>query len=93
LLAEDVALSKPALVKDRAPPFIATTSNDPDGNPEQARKFAARLEQLSEKYYFRESPTGGHHPCSGLDACAKYEALAYTYLSRQLFPASALNPS
>lgn len=65
-------------------PLIWTTTKDDRVGPQHARKFAAKMEEYHEPFYFYEVIEGGHG--SGADAkqTAHTEALNFVYLSEKL---------
>ncbi|WP_067566583.1 prolyl oligopeptidase family serine peptidase [Nocardia acidivorans] len=65
-------------------PFVWTTSKDDRVGPQHARKFAARLADLGDPYFFYEATQGGHGAGANNDEKAHTSALEYTYFMRQL---------
>ncbi|MFJ4652010.1 prolyl oligopeptidase family protein [Nocardia sp. NPDC088792] len=65
-------------------PFIWTTTKDDRVGPQHARKFAARLAEYGDPYYFYEQTEGGHGSGANNDEKAHTSALEYTYFMRQL---------
>jgi len=65
-------------------PLIWTTTRDDRVGPQHARKFAAKMAEFHEPYYFYEVIEGGHG--SGADAkqTAHTDALNYIYLKQKL---------
>jgi prolyl oligopeptidase len=65
-------------------PLIWTTTKDDRVGPQHARKFAARMAEFHEPYYFYEVIEGGHG--SGADAkqTAHTDAMNFTYLQQKL---------
>ena len=65
-------------------PFIWTTTKDDRVGPQHARKFAAKMAEFHEPYYFYEVIEGGHG--SGADAkqTAHTDAMNYIYLKQKL---------
>ena len=65
-------------------PFIWTTTKDDRVGPQHARKFAAKMEEYHEPYYFYEVIEGGHG--SGADArqTAHTDAMNFVYLREKL---------
>ncbi len=65
-------------------PLIFTTTKDDRVGPQHARKFAAKMEEYHEPFFYEEITEGGH----GVGADTKQEAgtyaLTYTYLARKL---------
>lgn len=73
-------------------PFIATSTTDDLVPPEMARRFAIEMERRDMPFFFWESPASGHGPCSGIQECAVYNAVLYTYLARQLMETHPKGP-
>ena len=67
-------------------PFIWTTTKDDRVGPQHARKFAAKMEEFHEPFYFDEIIEGGHGSGANLKQKARTDAETYVYLSRQLMP-------
>ncbi|MFI1916080.1 prolyl oligopeptidase family protein [Nocardia sp. NPDC020380] len=65
-------------------PFIWTTTKDDRVGPQHARKFAARLAEYGDPYFFYEGTEGGHGAGANNDEKAHTTALQYTYFMRQL---------
>jgi len=65
-------------------PLIFTTTKDDRVGPQHARKFAAKMEEFHEPFYYDEIIEGGHGAGADLTEEAKTWALTYTYLSEQL---------
>ncbi|RDI66565.1 prolyl oligopeptidase family serine peptidase [Nocardia pseudobrasiliensis] len=65
-------------------PFIWTTAKDDRVGPQQARKFAARLNSFGDPYLYYEGSAGGHGAGANIDDSAVTTALRYTYFMRQL---------
>jgi prolyl oligopeptidase len=65
-------------------PFIWTTTKDDRVGPQHARKFAAKMEEFHEPFYFYEVIEGGHG--SGADAkqTAHTDAMNFIYLKEKL---------
>ena len=65
-------------------PLIWTTTKDDRVGPQHARKFAAKMAEYHEPYYFYEVIEGGHG--SGADAkqTAHTDAMNYVYLQEKL---------
>jgi prolyl oligopeptidase len=65
-------------------PLIFTTTKDDRVGPVHARKFAARMEEFHEPFFYDEITEGGH----GAGADSKQEARSradfYTYLTMKL---------
>jgi|GEM_PF-3734559 len=65
--------------------YIKTNRFDDRVHPAHARKFALRLDELGQDYYYYEDPNGGH---SG-DSLSSYEealphTMRYIYLYKEL---------
>jgi prolyl oligopeptidase len=67
-------------------PLIFTTTKDDRVGPQHARKFAAKMEEFHEPFYFYEITEGGHGSGADLKQQAGTSALTYTYLERKLMP-------
>jgi prolyl oligopeptidase len=65
-------------------PLIFTTTKDDRVGPQHARKFAAKMEEFHEPFYFYEITEGGHGSGADLKQQAGTSALTYTYLERKL---------
>ncbi len=65
-------------------PLIWTTTKDDRVGPQHARKFAARMEEYHEPFYFDEITEGGHGSGADLKQQAGTNALTFTYLERKL---------
>ena len=65
-------------------PLIITSTTDQTVFPAQARRFAAKLEDLGIPFLFRETSEGGHSMASTPGERADLDALIYTYLSQRL---------
>jgi prolyl oligopeptidase len=65
-------------------PLIFTTTKDDRVGPVHARKFAARMEEFHEPFFYDEMIEGGHHAGADLKEEARTWAEQYTYLSRKL---------
>ena len=65
-------------------PLIFTTTKDDRVGPVHARKFAARMEEFHEPFFYDEIIEGGHHAGADLKESARTWAEEYTYLSRKL---------
>ena len=65
-------------------PLIFTTTKDDRVGPQHARKFAAKMEEFHEPFYFEEITEGGHGAGADLKQEAGTYALTYTYLDRKL---------
>jgi prolyl oligopeptidase len=65
-------------------PLIFTTTKDDRVGPQHARKFAARMEEFHEPFYYDEIIEGGHGAGANLKEEARTRAEVYVYLTRQL---------
>jgi prolyl oligopeptidase len=65
-------------------PFITTTTKDDRVGPQHARKFAAKMEEFHEPFFYDEITEGGHAAGADLKEQASTWALTYTYLARKL---------
>jgi prolyl oligopeptidase len=65
-------------------PLIFTTTKDDRVGPQHARKFAAKMEEFHEPFYYDEITEGGHGAGADLKEQAGTWALTYTYLARKL---------
>ena len=65
-------------------PFIYTSTEDDRVHPGHARKFAARLEQYGDPFFYYENPEGGHAAGADKIEYAKRAALVTVYLNTQL---------
>ena len=65
-------------------PLIFTTTKDDRVGPVHARKFAARMEEFHEPFFYDEIVEGGHAAGADLKEAARTWAEEYTYLSRKL---------
>ncbi|MBV8816797.1 MAG: S9 family peptidase, partial [Acidobacteriaceae bacterium] len=65
-------------------PLIFTTTKDDRVGPVHARKFAAKMEEYHEPFFYEEIIEGGHGAGADLKERAQTEALVYTYFSRKL---------
>lgn len=65
-------------------PFIWTTTKDDRVGPQHARKFAARLSELSVPYAYYEVIEGGHSAGATLEEKARVRALEMIYFTRKL---------
>jgi prolyl oligopeptidase len=65
-------------------PLIFTSTKDDRVGPVHARKFAARMEEFHEPFFYDEIIEGGHHTGADLKETARTWAEEYTYLSRKL---------
>ena len=67
-------------------PLIFTTTKDDRVGPQHARKFAAKMEEFHEPFFYDEITEGGHAAGANLKEQANTWALTYTYLTRKLMP-------
>ncbi len=65
-------------------PLIFTTTKDDRVGPVHARKFAAKMEEFHQPFFYQEIVEGGHGPGADLKEQAKTLATRYTYLMRKL---------
>ena len=65
-------------------PLIFTTTKDDRVGPQHARKFAAKMEEFHEPFFYDEITEGGHGAGADLKEEAGTYALTYTYLDRKL---------
>jgi len=65
-------------------PLIFTTTKDDRVGPVHARKFAAKMEEFHEPFFYDEIVEGGHAAGANLKEQAKTWAEQYTYLTRKL---------
>ena len=65
-------------------PLIFTTTKDDRVGPQHARKFAAKLEEMHDPFFYDEITEGGHGAGADLKQEARTYAMTYTYLSRKL---------
>ncbi|WP_076070980.1 prolyl oligopeptidase family serine peptidase [Sphingomonas montana] len=65
-------------------PFIYTSTKDDRVHPAHARKFAARLEQLGDRFYYSEALEGGHAAGADRTEDAQRAAMILAYLNREL---------
>jgi prolyl oligopeptidase len=65
-------------------PLIFTTTKDDRVGPQHARKFAAKMEEYKEPFFYEEIIEGGHGAGADLKERAQTNALLYTYFSRKL---------
>ena len=65
-------------------PFIYTSTKDDRVHPGHARKFAARLEEYGDPFFYYENPEGGHAAGADKIEDAKRAALVTVYLNTQL---------
>ena len=65
-------------------PFIFTTTKDDRVGPVHARKFAAKMEEFHDPFFYDEITEGGHALGATLEESARTYGEEYTYLSRKL---------
>ncbi len=65
-------------------PLIFTTTKDDRVGPVHARKFAARMEEFHEPFFYDEITEGGHGPGADNRQEARTRAEYYTYLTMKL---------
>jgi prolyl oligopeptidase len=65
-------------------PLIFTTTKDDRVGPVHARKFAARMEEFHEPFYYDEITEGGHGAGADNKQAARTWAEEYTYLAMKL---------
>ena len=65
-------------------PLIFTTTKDDRVGPQHARKFAAKMEEYHEPFFYDEITEGGHGAGASIEQEARTRAITYTYLARQL---------
>ena len=65
-------------------PLIFTTTKDDRVGPQHARKFAAKMEEFHDPFFFDEITEGGHGAGADLKQEATTAAETYVYLSRKL---------
>ncbi len=65
-------------------PLILTTTNDDRVGPVHARKFAARLEEFHEPFFYDEVIEGGHSEAADRKQEARTDAESFTYLMMKL---------
>ena len=65
-------------------PFIYTSTKDDRVHPGHARKFAAGLEALGDRFYYAEAIEGGHAAGADRIEDAQRAALVMAYLEREL---------
>jgi prolyl oligopeptidase len=65
-------------------PLIFTTTKDDRVGPQHARKFAAKMEEFHEPFFYDEIVEGGHAAGANLQEQADTWALTYVYLTRKL---------
>jgi prolyl oligopeptidase len=65
-------------------PLIFTTTKDDRVGPVHARKFAARMEEFHEPFFYDEITEGGHGPGADKKQEARTDAEGYTYMMMKL---------
>jgi prolyl oligopeptidase len=65
-------------------PLIFTTTKDDRVGPQHARKFAAKLEEFHDPFFYDEITEGGHAAGANLKEQASTWALTYVYLAEKL---------
>ncbi len=65
-------------------PLIFTTTKDDRVGPVHARKFAARMEEFHEPFFYDEITEGGHGPGADKKQEARTDAEGFTYLMMKL---------
>ncbi|HEY4355038.1 MAG TPA: prolyl oligopeptidase family serine peptidase [Acidobacteriaceae bacterium] len=65
-------------------PFIFTTTKDDRVGPQHARKFAAKMAEYHEPFYFYELTEGGHGSGASIQQEAQTNAMTYVYLTEKL---------
>jgi prolyl oligopeptidase len=65
-------------------PLIFTTTKDDRVGPEHARKFAAKMEEFHDPFFYDEITEGGHGAGANLKEDARTFAEEYVYFSKEL---------
>jgi prolyl oligopeptidase len=65
-------------------PLIFTTTKDDRVGPQHARKFAAKMEEFGDPFFYDEITEGGHGAGANLKEDARTHAETFVYLSREL---------
>ena len=65
-------------------PFIFTTTKDDRVGPVHARKFAARMEEFHDPFFYDEITEGGHGAGADNKQASQMWADTYTYLMMKL---------
>lgn len=65
-------------------PLIFTTTRDDRVGPQHARKFAAKMEEFGDPFFYDEITEGGHGAGADLKQEARTRAETYVYLSEKL---------
>ena len=74
-------------------PLIFTTTKDDRVGPVHARKFAARMEEFHEPFFYDEITEGGHGAGADKKQEARTDAEYFTYLIMKLMDSSSLAQS
>ena len=69
---------------DYPTPLIFTTTKDDRVGPQHARKFAAKMEEFHEPFFYDEITEGGHGAGASIQQEARTRAITFTYLARLL---------
>ncbi len=69
---------------DYPTPLIFTTTKDDRVGPQHARKFAAKMEEYHEPFFYDEITEGGHGAGASLQQEARTRAITYVYLAKML---------
>lgn len=67
--------------------LFTTSTRDDRVHPGHARKMMAKMEQQGHSVLYYENIEGGHGGAANNKQSAFMQALAYTFLRKQLFPA------
>ncbi len=70
--------------KDYPVMYLHTSTKDDRVHPGHARKFAAKLEEYNDSYYYHENIDGGHAGASNLKELAFVKALDYAFFWKHL---------
>lgn len=70
-------------------PFIYTSTKDDRVHPAHARKMAAKLQSLGDRFYYYEALEGGHAAGADRTEDAYRAAMVMTYLNKELHPGEA----
>ncbi len=65
-------------------PLIFTTTKDDRVGPQHARKFAAKMEEYHEPFFYDEITEGGHGAGASLQQEARTRAITFVYLAHEL---------
>jgi len=74
-------------------PLIFTTTKDDRVGPQHARKFAAKMEEYHEPFFYDEIVEGGHGAGADLKEESRTAAETYIYLTRKLMDAPTTTAS